>query len=68
MEFTSATQCSSMITITINDDDVVITSPSDLIWWDNKGTKDVSLGQKEPGEPVPYYYNVVYIIKIQYPG
>ena len=42
---TSANICSSLRTITILDDDVVIMYPSDLIGFDNRGTKGVRHGQ-----------------------
>ena len=54
MDFTSATRCSSLITIPIIDDDVVRMCPSDLIGWDNRGTKGVRLVQLVLGEPVSY--------------
>ena len=56
MSLTSETQCSSMRTMPIIDDDVVRICPSDLIEWDNRGTKGVILGQKSPEEPVSDYY------------
>ena len=52
MALTSANQCSSMITMTIIDDNVVRMRPSDLIGKDNGGTKGVRLGQIVFGEPV----------------
>ena len=52
MELKSATQFTSMITMPIIDDDVIIMCPSDLIGWDNRGTKGVRLGPKVLGEPV----------------
>ena len=36
----------------IIDDDVVRIIPSDMIEWDNRGTKGVILGQLVLGEPV----------------
>ena len=50
----SATQCSSMITMSILDDNVFRMCPSDVIAWDNRGTKGVRLGQKVLEEPVSY--------------
>ena len=52
MVLTSSIQSSSMITMPIIDDYVVKMCPSDLIGWDNRGTKGVRLGQKVIREPV----------------
>ena len=53
MALNLATQCTSMRTMPILDD-VVIMCPSDMIGWDNRGIKGVRLGQKVLGEPVSY--------------
>ena len=52
MALKSATQCYSMRTIPIIDDDFIIMCPSDPIGWDNRGAKGVILGQKVHREPV----------------
>ena len=52
MALTSANRCSSLVTMTILDDDVVRMYPSDLIGLDNRGTKGVILVQLVLGEPV----------------
>ena len=52
MALTSANICSSLRTMSILDDDVFRIFPSDLIRWDNRGTKGVRLGQLVVGEPV----------------
>ena len=52
MALTSATQFSSMRTMPILDDYVVIMFPSDLLEWDNRGKKGVRVGQKFLREPV----------------
>ena len=54
MALTSANRCSSLRTMPIIDDDVVIMCPSDLIGYYNRGTKGVILGQLVLGEPVSY--------------
>ena len=56
MALTSANRCSSMRTMLIIDDDVVRMLPSNLIEWDNRGTKGVRLVQKVLREPVSDYY------------
>ena len=55
MALTSSKRCSSLITMPIIDDDVVIMCPSDMIVRDNRGTKGVRLGQLVLGEPVSNY-------------
>ena len=64
MVLTSANRCSSFRTMPIIDDDVVLMCPSDLIGWDNRGTKGVRLGHLLLGEPVSDYYIIVSKVKI----
>ena len=45
---------SSLRTMPIIDDDVVIMCPSDMLGCDNRGTKGVRLGQLVLGEPVSH--------------
>ena len=52
MALTSDNICSSLRTMPILDDDVVIIFPSYLIGWDNRGTKGVRLGQLVLREPL----------------
>ena len=52
MTLKSANMCYSLRTMPIIDDDVVLMCPSDLIGWDNRGTKGVRLGHMLLGEPV----------------
>ena len=56
MEVTSANRYSSLITISIIDDDVVIMCPSDKIGRDNRGIKGVRFSKKVLGEPVSDYW------------
>ena len=53
MVLTSANRCSSLRTMPILDDNVIVMRPSDLVGCDNRGTKGVILGQLVLGEPVP---------------
>ena len=54
MALTPSNICSSLRTMPILDDDVVIICPSDLIGCDNRGTKGVILGQLVLGEPLAH--------------
>ena len=54
MALTSANIRSSLRKMPILDDDVVTMCPSDMIGCDNRGTKEVRLGQLVLGEPVSH--------------
>ena len=54
-----------MRTMAVIYDDAVRMGPSDLIGWDNRGTKEVRLGQRVVGEPVYDYYNIFQTLKFE---
>ena len=56
MALTSSNRCSSLRTMPILDDDVIRMCPSNLVRWDNRGTKGIILGQLVLREPVSDYY------------